>query len=897
MTDSRKDLPPVNSPNFLEKVREALSVYLGNRGNKMDRGLTVRDLADAGLIDLNPRWLAGGGGASPVGGPGSAVGGADPYEVDLTPPPTPTWRNGIWDNSRAGDPCLSAGITNLLLTCDPQTYTQGNGHAKSKLYGATWTAGPLPVFTDAVVITEFGGTVASHATNPATTWHLWLTWVTIDGVESTVPAGGTNGVVATTGQDVALLLDALSGEITASQLHATLGTRINLIDAASGVAGSVNARLATETLARTNALTLEASTRAAAILAEAGKRSTAVNDLQNQIDTVVAIAGGDLSEVIAVVQTEQTARAAADAAEAAARETLAVQMRGDYTGTDASAITTGLIYSERQARIAATEAEVSNRNAAIVSNLADTEATLTALNTALLAGLSVMDSAAATRTQAEQDARIAAVTSETNARISADEAEASARLALVAVVNSNAAIVTQEQTARATADATLASQINTLSSSYNANTVAIQTEATTRATQTGELFAQYTVKIDVNGKVSGFGLASTGPTGAGSTFEIRADKFSIAAPTGSAAGYVPFSVLATSTVIGGVTFPAGVYAQRAFIQDLQVTSAKIANLAVDDAKIANLSAAKLTIGDGTVGGNLKSSNYVAGSAGWILQPNGYAEMQNAVVRGTVYATAGEIGGITIASNAVRAGQSAYNTGTGFHLGSDGRLSLGNSAGNRLTWDNTSLAITGALTATTIATNSGKFAVSSGGLLTATEANISGAITATSGSFTGSITGSTINSTSSLNGVTGTFSGTLTANAIDAVNTINIAGNAVSVVNSGSGGAGCSTTLTVPANQTMRIVGIGYYANYRYEYGSTVNGSPTLTIDGITVSNRIYGTVAPFGRDGSVHVTSGSTLINYVDCVAGASDRTVTISIGGTYNSSGTNKVIAFGTLR
>jgi hypothetical protein len=65
-------------------------------------------------------------------------------------------------------------------------------------------------------------------------------------------------------------------------------------------------------------------------------------------------------------------------------------------------------------------------------------------------------------------------------------------------------------------------------------------------------------------------------------------------------------------------------------------------------------------------------------------------------------------------------------------------------------------------------------VSSGGILTATEANISGAITAST------ITGSTINSTSTLNGVTGTFSGTLTADAINAVNTINLAGQAVTI---------------------------------------------------------------------------------------------------------------------
>lgn len=44
MSDDRKDLPPASTPNFNERVRETLSTYLGNRGDKLDRGLTLRDL-------------------------------------------------------------------------------------------------------------------------------------------------------------------------------------------------------------------------------------------------------------------------------------------------------------------------------------------------------------------------------------------------------------------------------------------------------------------------------------------------------------------------------------------------------------------------------------------------------------------------------------------------------------------------------------------------------------------------------------------------------------------------------------------------------------------------------------------------------------------------------------
>lgn len=50
----------------------------------------------------------------------------------------------------------------------------------------------------------------------------------------------------------------------------------------------------------------------------------------------------------------------------------------------------------------------------------------------------------------------------------------------------------------------------------------------------------------------------------------------------------------------------------------------------------------------------------------------------------------------------RDGQADYDSGTGFWIGNDGgtpKLSIGNSAGNKLTWNGTTLAITGTVTAT------------------------------------------------------------------------------------------------------------------------------------------------------------------------------------------------------
>jgi uncharacterized coiled-coil protein SlyX len=327
---------------------------------------------------------------------------------------------------------------------------------------------------------------------------------------------------------------------------------------------------------------------------------------------------------------------------------------------------------------------------------------------------------------------------------------------------------------------------------------AVQVESSTRATQTGELYAQYTVKTDVGGLISGYGLASTANNAAPtSAFGIQAGQFFVAPPTVNQAtapstglykGFVwrnsttglvqywtgsawsttpqtlPFVVQATPTTINGVAVPAGVYMADAFIQNGTITNAKIANLAVDDAKVASLSVSKLTAGSIAVGQHIQSTGYVAGSAGWRINGDGTAEFSGVVVRGTVFATAGLIGGITIASNAVSAGQSAYNTGSGFHLGSDGRFSLGNSAGNRLTWDGTSLNVVGG----------GTFS----GALSAATGTFSGSLSAATGTFAGSLSAATGTFSGALSAATGTFSGSLTANALNAVNTVNISNQAV-----------------------------------------------------------------------------------------------------------------------
>lgn len=83
----------------------------------------------------------------------------------------------------------------------------------------------------------------------------------------------------------------------------------------------------------------------------------------------------------AQVQDLRTAMTSADSAEAAARNTLAVQLRGNYEGTDPSKLVTGIIFNERQTRVTAEKAIASDVNTLRTDYNANKAAVTQRLNT------------------------------------------------------------------------------------------------------------------------------------------------------------------------------------------------------------------------------------------------------------------------------------------------------------------------------------------------------------------------------------------------------------------------------------------------------------------------------------------------------------------------------------
>lgn len=197
MTDSRKDLPAPGSPNFAVRTRELIMQYLGRQGDPLDRGITLRDLVGSKILQINGPLAPGlpSGGLPVVPGPGAGGG-----ETDMTPPPQPTLFTA------------TGAFSHIIIEQAPPLYTQGGGHFRTRLYGKKVNAGdPLPVFGDAVELTQFEGIIYAHPAEPGATWRLWTKWETRAGVLSPTPAGGTNGVEATTGQNVSALVQLMTG--------------------------------------------------------------------------------------------------------------------------------------------------------------------------------------------------------------------------------------------------------------------------------------------------------------------------------------------------------------------------------------------------------------------------------------------------------------------------------------------------------------------------------------------------------------------------------------------------------------------------------------------------------------------------------------------------------------
>lgn len=709
---------PRDLRTFLERVREAIS---GTGGAQL---VSAQDLIDAGLVSLSAKGTLS----------------ATNTNTNYGTPPAPE------------HVATSGALGAILVTWDEPLY---QGHLYAEVWGASTNS-----LGSAVVIGLAPGAVYSDAIGSGATRYYWVRFVNQDGTAG--PYNGTNGTAGTAGTDPSYLLDVLTGEISETELATHLNDRIDLVDGSHETPGTIPYQLALlqgqiDNLSTTPAYDNSTTYSTGDIVQYDGAIYQALSSTTGHLptNTTYWLKIGDYNSLGSAVAAHSVSISTLTSdlgAETSARESLATQMRGSYSGTDLASVTSGLLYSEKTTRASADSAlsssitalsstvsghttDIANNTSAINTNTAaiSSEATTRAnADSALSSSVSSLSSTVSTHTTqigtntTNISTNAAAISSEASTRASETGALSTSVTSLSSTVSThttqianntsaintnttniatNAAAITSEASTRASADSALASSVSTLSTTVGGYSAAIS--ANTAAVD--GVKAQYALKIDNNGYVSGFGLTSSLIDGgaATSTFYVSTDRFAVATPASSLANWVsttvyaigkivaipgntdkmlvcklagtsgssspsiagvigslvvdgsvtwqvasriPLSAVTSQTTINGISVQPGVYIDGAAITNATINNAQIAALAVDDAKISSLNVNKLKAGAMSVGEYIESSNFISGGQGWHIDANGTAEFQNAVVRGTVYATTGSFTGTVFATD-------------------------------------------------------------------------------------------------------------------------------------------------------------------------------------------------------------------------------------------------------
>ena len=366
--------------------------------------------------------------------------------------------------------------------------------------------------------------------------------------------------------------------------------------------------VATETEARVTDVTrLEAKT---------AQNEAGITDVRQALATETEARASAVSQLTAATQ------AASDKADSAA----AVGAKNTASITDLSQVVTDLD-SSMASRLEELGAQTDKASGGIQSNaIALITSTLAQVNQRNLLSVQYGDNKAG-------------IERVDNVMADASKAVAESFRTLDSSTGGNTANVTDLSKTLADFTQASATQINSLKVTVNGQQASIVQNAQVSADINNNLNAMYSIKVavDANGRQyaagMGIGVQNT-PSGMQSQVLFVADRFAVMSQAGGAVN-LPFVIQNGQTFI-----------RDTFIQDGTITNAKIGNV-------------------------IQSNNYSAGTAGWTINKNGSAELNNVTVRGGVYAQNGQFGftnstgGVTI-----------NNNGVTVNLSNGGRIVLG-----------------------------------------------------------------------------------------------------------------------------------------------------------------------------------------------------------------------------
>jgi Domain of unknown function (DUF1983) len=337
------------------------------------------------------------------------------------------------------------------------------------------------------------------------------------------------------------IIDNLQAQIFESLLFKELGERIDAIDLS----------IVAEQQARIAAVQQLADDLAAEAEARLGFEQVVGSDIRSLqfVDSSQALLISGLTTRTATAESTIITLERTTADQAVVLTQLDTRVGGAESEISTLSLTTG--------EQALTLTSLSSRTTAVEGVAAAAESSISTLN----------------RTTAEQaltltamSSRIgnteSAITEESTTRANADNAITQSVDTRFSTVGQSISAIQNTLTTTANSVSSLSSEVTTLSADVGRAFTSIQQEATARANADGDLYSKYSVKIDQNGYVSGFGLMSTANNSVPfSEFIVRADRFAIASPSGPGVNpSVPFIVTTTpQTMPDGTVIPPGVY--------------------------------------------------------------------------------------------------------------------------------------------------------------------------------------------------------------------------------------------------------------------------------------------------------------------------------------------------
>ncbi|QKJ87399.1 DUF1983 domain-containing protein [Paramixta manurensis] len=180
-------------------VAENIEILTGQRGNGLDRAITLRDLGNLKLADLRQ---GAGGVYQPI------PGGGNDMDDPGAPPQMPTQPQNFQVNG---------GFAAVLLEWDMPTY---RGHSLTEIY-----RNPEDNLANAVLVATSAATVYGDPVDPGFVGYYWIRFVNTAGVPG--PYNAAAGTLAKTNPDVDAIVDLINNEINDSPLIGELGGKVD----------------------------------------------------------------------------------------------------------------------------------------------------------------------------------------------------------------------------------------------------------------------------------------------------------------------------------------------------------------------------------------------------------------------------------------------------------------------------------------------------------------------------------------------------------------------------------------------------------------------------------------------------------------------------------------------